>query len=66
VNLLEMTGSPIVPRCDKPASQLTEIGAECLDRACLEAERRFCGNTGETLNDKPVVKDDHAMYLKFC
>ena len=38
-----------------PISELSSVSAECLERAKLEAERRYCGNKSEELTGKDVV-----------
>eukprot|EP00664_Eupelagonemidae_sp_cell27_P000382 gene382-9428_t len=50
--------SPRLPRIEKPCTGLSEIGKTTRFRATLEGERRYCGNTGETLNNTPIIMSD--------
>lgn len=46
------------PRFAKKVSDFSNVGRMCLQRACLEAERRLCGNlalTVEGINGAPVL-----------
>jgi len=52
---------PNLPRVSFPVAQLSLLGKECLGRATLEAERRYCGNTGETLTGEAVVLSDYDL-----
>ena len=61
VDRSKVTASPNLPRIDRKVSELTQVGKECLNRAKLEAERRYCGNKGETLNNASVVPNDQEM-----
>jgi hypothetical protein len=44
----QVTASPKPPRVDRPVDDLTPAGKECLERAVIEFQRRFMGNTGDT------------------
>ena len=59
----EMTDSAKLVRTPKDVAHFTRIGRECLDRAWLEGEWRFCGNKtkfvqGESL---PVIYSDSGL-----
>ena len=55
VDLDKVTDAPKLPTKTKLVSDMTEIGRECLERAKLEAERRFAGNKTEELTNADVV-----------
>ena len=47
----------VVPRKNIPRDELTSAGRTCLDRAIVEAERRWCGSClEEPMWDEPVVE----------
>ena len=45
IALDEVQKSPDVPRRLLQVDELTALGRECLERARLEGERRFCGSS---------------------
>jgi hypothetical protein len=58
VDLEQVTESPNLIRHDVSLEDMTEVGRTCKWRATLEAERRYCGNASNDLNDEPVVRTD--------
>jgi hypothetical protein len=58
VDLDQVTASPNLIRHDVPLEDVTKVGRTCKWRATLEAERRYCGNAGEVLNNKAVERTD--------
>eukprot|EP00173_Palmaria_palmata_P002616 Plantae.Rhodophyta-Palmaria_palmata.ctg2734.p1 GENE.Plantae.Rhodophyta-Palmaria_palmata.ctg2734~~Plantae.Rhodophyta-Palmaria_palmata.ctg2734.p1 ORF type:complete len:278 (+),score=27.42 Plantae.Rhodophyta-Palmaria_palmata.ctg2734:373-1206(+) len=68
IDLEAVKSSPRMPRINVPVQELSEVSQECLRRACLEAERRHCGNTGETLSGddyQPTDRELGATLLDF-
>lgn len=68
VSLEEVTASSKLPRVNLNVSDFTEVSQTCLLRAQLEAERRFCGNTGDTLTFEefePSARELGATLLYF-
>jgi hypothetical protein len=66
VDLEQVTKSPNLIRRDVHLVDMTEIGKTCKIRATLEAERRYCGNSSEFLNNQAVeqtVRDKLAVML---
>mmetsp|Transcript_35623 Transcript_35623/g.87622 ORF Transcript_35623/g.87622 Transcript_35623/m.87622 type:complete len:467 (-) Transcript_35623:497-1897(-) len=55
VVLSEVTRDPMLPRREKSLVDFTPVGRECVMRARLEAERRFCGNTTEEVDGTSQV-----------
>lgn len=49
VDLEAVTASPRMPKVEMGVEDLSPVISECLRRACLEAERRYCGNKTEEL-----------------
>ena len=45
----------------KSTDDFTAIGKICLERAKLEAERRYCGNDGEQLSGNDVLVSEREM-----
>jgi hypothetical protein len=58
VDLEQVTTSPHLIRNEVPLEDMTEVGKTCKWRATLEAERRYCGNESEVLNNQSVQKTD--------
>ena len=58
VDLDKVSAEPKLIRHDVALEDMTEIGKTCKFRATLEAERRYCGNAGEVLNNKAVERTD--------
>jgi hypothetical protein len=58
VDLDQVTAKPDLIRRDVSLEDMTEVGRTCKLRATLEAERRYCGNTSEVLNNKAVERTD--------
>jgi len=59
LDLGKITKSNSSPRFAKKVSDFSNVGRICLQRACLEAERRLCGNlalTVEGINGAPVLR----------
>jgi hypothetical protein len=54
VDLEAVSNSPRLPKENVQVEDLTMQGRECKRRATLEAERRYCNNSGNDLNGKPV------------
>lgn len=50
VHLESVTASPRMLKCKVNVGELFSVSAECLRRARLEAERRYCGNKGKIVN----------------
>jgi len=50
-----ITSSPRLRRVAKPLVNFTALGQEVVERMRLEAERRFCGNTGEDVDGSSEV-----------
>jgi hypothetical protein len=61
-NLGDIGKSPRLPRIEVATeSAFSPEGKECLERAKLEGERRFCGNTSEVLTGAPIVLSDRDL-----
>ena len=58
VKMKDVTVVPKMPREKKAVADFTEVSKTTLFRAKLEAERRFCGNDGETLTGAVVELTD--------
>ena len=58
IDLPLVSASPIVGRVETPVDEFSDVAKECLRRATLEAERRYCGNRTEVLNNADVILDD--------
>jgi hypothetical protein len=54
IDTVKIGKSPKVPRIEMAWDKLTPAGQTARVRATLEGERRWCGNTGETLTGAPV------------
>lgn len=50
VNLAAVTTSPRMPRSIVDVTDMPPVSVKCLERARLEAERRYCGNNGTALS----------------
>eukprot|EP00171_Calliarthron_tuberculosum_P008665 IDg8665t1 len=50
IDLNAVTSLHRMPRIDVDVTELSKVSKECLNRARLEAERRYCGNEGESLS----------------
>lgn len=50
-----VTAAPKMPRVDAKVADIPSVGAKCLRRALLEAERRYCGNKSEELTEGNTV-----------
>ena len=62
VILPEVTKKTKLPRMSKLVVDFTECGKECIERACLEAERRFCGCNNEFIDgDVEVTMSNTEM-----
>ena len=61
VDLKSITSSPNIPMISKSTDDFTAIGKICLERAKLEAERRYCGNDGEQLTGNDVLANEQGM-----
>ena len=55
VDLSQPTTAAILPRKPIQMSEMSETGKECLLRALLEGERRFCSNNTEEINDSDII-----------
>jgi hypothetical protein len=55
VDLRRVSASPILPLRRKPKSHFSATGLECLLRAILEFERRYCGNKTEVLQNNRLI-----------
>ena len=49
IDMENVTEANTEPRKSVRVDELSDVGKTCLKRAILEAERRFCGNTAETI-----------------
>jgi hypothetical protein len=58
VELSLITKNPRLPTISKPVIEFTPVGYEALQRAILETERRFCGNTSEEIQGLSVTVTD--------
>ena len=56
--LNEVTASPSMPHVMTNVTDMTRAGKNARDRAILEGERRFCGNTTEKITGDPVQFSD--------
>ena len=54
IDIDAVTKETKLPRVDMPIANMSKIGQTARTRATLEGERRWCGNTGETLTGAPV------------
>jgi hypothetical protein len=61
IDLENVTKSPKLPRVARAINDLSSTGATCRLRAILEGERRWCGNTTETILDEPIVMTDREL-----
>jgi len=61
VDLRRVSASPILPLRRKLKSSFTITGLECLGRAILEFERRYCGNKTECLQHNRLIYKYHEM-----
>jgi hypothetical protein len=61
VDLANVTAKPQLPRVEVNVTDLSALGATCRERAILEGERRWCGNTGETLTGADVIITDREL-----
>ncbi|KAI9330864.1 hypothetical protein BDR26DRAFT_922375 [Obelidium mucronatum] len=53
--------SPVLPRVEVRMEDLSPVGKTCRMRAILELERRFCGNTSETIENSPIECSDRLL-----
>ena len=56
--LNEVTASPSMPHVMTNVTDMTRAGKNARDRAILEGEQRFCGNTTEKITGDPVQFSD--------
>eukprot|EP00173_Palmaria_palmata_P005208 Plantae.Rhodophyta-Palmaria_palmata.ctg8739.p1 GENE.Plantae.Rhodophyta-Palmaria_palmata.ctg8739~~Plantae.Rhodophyta-Palmaria_palmata.ctg8739.p1 ORF type:complete len:413 (-),score=98.00 Plantae.Rhodophyta-Palmaria_palmata.ctg8739:123-1319(-) len=56
-----VTASPKMPRVDVDVADMSPVGEECLRRARLEAERRYCENSGEELTSGEYCSSDREL-----
>ena len=61
VDLSSITASPNLPVLERPVEDFADMGKTCLQRATLEAERRHCGNSGDSLTGADVVATDREL-----
>ena len=61
IDLPKVTKSPKLERKEIDISSLSPNGQTARVRATLEGERRWCGNTGETLTGAPVDLNKHEL-----